>query len=1168
MYSFFKGLYMQNKTTLFILLFVILTIELNGQNFWSVTTLNEPSPGYLKIDIGNNGFFGLVDNYGVIRHIDSTARLRNGSVWKMLRNGNWSCYRDSAFWIFTENLTFVDSVRPPVGWSFDFHDMEVLDNGHYILLGLEKRVMDLSGIVDGGKSNANVEGVVLLEVDGNRNLYWSWNSFEHFSILDVTSDIDLTQPNIDFTHANAIDVDLDGNLLLSCRHLDEITKINKTTGQILWRWGGNECKNNEFGFINDTINGFFGFSHQHAIKVLPDGNYLLYDNGNLKPHQYSRAVEYSMNVSSKTVTKIWEYSHIPEIFSENSGNAQRLMNGNTLINWGENKITEVGVDGTVNLEFSLMEFLALYRVYKHVTKMNVFSQNISGNGLYDFNGSGDKEKTKVKINISSYTGTGKLTVERHDYAPPESSFSGADFNILAPYRWVIRKSGLNQIVGTIAIKISELNGIDNPSNLKIYKRDKETTGSFTELNTTYNSGTGELSANFSGFGEVILGSVVLGRVNLTYPSNNKIGVLINDTLRWSKVTGANSYIVQVSDDSTFSNKVINTTTSDIDKLGFNNFNYNKRYYWRVKAKNSTDTSDWSAVFNFITELSPPILNTPKNNQYGVYVNSIFTWGSVAGATGYKIEIANDSSFNYIVYFNKECLDNRDTVELNKFNKVHYYRVAAFRETDTSRWSEKYKFTTEMMIPNLTEPADSGINLDKKCWFAWDFVPGATSYQIQIGKDSLFKVIVLRKDSLTDNVLNYDSLKYNTEYYWHVRAVRTTDTSRWSSTRSFTTLLEPTKLVSPFNNSQGIKMNALFTWSYSSGAEYYHLQFAFKDDFKNVWLEKDSIYNNEQLVKDLPLDTLIYWRVKAKAGLKQSDWSEIWRFRTTDEMNNKLVELLEPVDYGKKINVNGRLQWSGDASIQSYYLKVSDRFDFSDCIFDLSGIQDEYFDYQNLNYNTVYYWKVGAEISQDSVYWTDANQFITELESPALISPADLSFGQEITGKLSWEEVNGANYYMVNLSKDSSYIELIVNEQVDSNEIFYQLDDSTTYYWKVKALNDSNESKWSKSFRFDTRKIISVTDFDFSGMIKIYPNPVKNSLRLELINNMEQINIPSEYFKILIVNVLGEIKKELIFRKNSLESKILNIDFNDLSDGNYMLIIDDLKYIKTIKIIKE
>jgi arylsulfate sulfotransferase len=62
------------------------------------------------------------------------------------------------------------------------------------------------------------------------------------------------------------------HFLVSCRHLDEITKIHRTTGEIIWRFGGSQ---NEFNFIND-----YPFTHQHSIRSLGNNRYILFDNGN------------------------------------------------------------------------------------------------------------------------------------------------------------------------------------------------------------------------------------------------------------------------------------------------------------------------------------------------------------------------------------------------------------------------------------------------------------------------------------------------------------------------------------------------------------------------------------------------------------------------------------------------------------------------------------------------------------------------------------------------------------------------------------------------------------------------------------------------------------------------------------------------------------------------
>ena len=59
------------------------------------------------------------------------------------------------------------------------------------------------------------------------------------------------------------------HFLISSRNLDEITKIHRITGDIIWRWGGSQ---NEFNFIND-----YPFTGQHTIRSLGNNRYLLFD---------------------------------------------------------------------------------------------------------------------------------------------------------------------------------------------------------------------------------------------------------------------------------------------------------------------------------------------------------------------------------------------------------------------------------------------------------------------------------------------------------------------------------------------------------------------------------------------------------------------------------------------------------------------------------------------------------------------------------------------------------------------------------------------------------------------------------------------------------------------------------------------------------------------------
>ena len=208
--------------------------------------------------------------------------------------------------------------------------LRILENGHALMFSYDRQPVGMDTVVSGGNPNAIVTGLVLQELDENKNLVFQWRSWDHYKITDATDDIILTDSLIDYVHGNAIEIDYDGNILLSCRHMDEITKINRTTGEIIWRWGGIYCRNNQFTFLNDST----GFSHQHCIRRLPNGNYTIFDNGNLHSPNFSRAVEYQMDEANKIVTLVWENCNDPLSYSNAMGSMERLNNHNTMIGWG------------------------------------------------------------------------------------------------------------------------------------------------------------------------------------------------------------------------------------------------------------------------------------------------------------------------------------------------------------------------------------------------------------------------------------------------------------------------------------------------------------------------------------------------------------------------------------------------------------------------------------------------------------------------------------------------------------------------------------------------------------------------------------------------------------------------------------------------------------------
>lgn len=377
----------------------------------TVNFSDNPAPG--NILISNLVFNVQVPNtpHLIIMKNDATpvfSRQMGGQIFDFNRqpNGNFTYFsrvRGKYYELDTEYV-LRDSFYTGNGYLTDLHELRVLPNRHALLMSYDKQVVDMSMLIPGGNPAALVTGLIIQEIDEFKNVVFQWRSWDHIPITDATHE-NLLAPEIDYIHGNAIELDNDGNLMISSRHLDEITKINRTTGNIIWRLGG---KKNEFVFSNDPLR----FSYQHGIRRLTNGNIILYDNGNYHTPQQSRAVEYTLDEQQKIVTKVWEYKNTPVIYGYAMGFAQRLENGNTLISWGATNptLTEVRSDGSKALQISLPQNVFTYRAFKYqwntsVTGIEPVNNLIpSGYKLYQNYPNPFNPETYISFSIPAFIG--------------------------------------------------------------------------------------------------------------------------------------------------------------------------------------------------------------------------------------------------------------------------------------------------------------------------------------------------------------------------------------------------------------------------------------------------------------------------------------------------------------------------------------------------------------------------------------------------------------------------------------------------------------------------------------------------------------------------------------------------------------------------------------------
>jgi hypothetical protein len=331
----------------------------------TVSAVDNPDSGYIFICSRRytSPYLMILDNTGYPVYYQ---RIPNYAVdFKKQENGMLSYNLfGHLHYVMDSTYTLVDSIQCGNGYAnnTDVHDFQLLPNNHALLIAYDAQIVDMSEVVSCGQPTAVVIGLIVQELDSDKNVIFQWRSWDHYQITDANANIDLCGAVIDYVHGNSVELDRDDNLIISARHMDEVTKIDRQTGDIIWRLGG---KNNEFTFVNDELH----FSYQHDARRLANGNLTIYDNGVWHTPQFSRAIEYELDEENKIAALAWAFKKTPDLFAFQNGNVQRLSNGNTMIGWGgpaQPTLTEVHQDSTIAFEltFGTTEECYSYRAFR------------------------------------------------------------------------------------------------------------------------------------------------------------------------------------------------------------------------------------------------------------------------------------------------------------------------------------------------------------------------------------------------------------------------------------------------------------------------------------------------------------------------------------------------------------------------------------------------------------------------------------------------------------------------------------------------------------------------------------------------------------------------------------------------------------------------------------
>ena len=324
------------------------SIRITDPDIYSVSGDGSGDKGeiLLAVNTKTNGVLLILDEKGnMIKEKTTGLKVANFQKWTINGQTRYSYFQTDGDYaiagtpteegydiICDSNLNelsrakFIVPANDDSSWDkLDVHDFILLGDNHYVAISCQlQSPKNIPDNLHPAKDAAVIACIIQEVKDGQVLFEWNGTDYPEFYSSSVENN-DFSDPGkvMDYMHMNSISIDPnDGNIICSFRNLDQIIKINRASGEIMWRLGG---KNSDFDLTEDQV-----FLRQHFARISDDNQTLLFlDNGEKDIRPYSRIVEFQLDENAKQINSFKAYK-IADEFIQFAGSVQK-SNGHYFI---------------------------------------------------------------------------------------------------------------------------------------------------------------------------------------------------------------------------------------------------------------------------------------------------------------------------------------------------------------------------------------------------------------------------------------------------------------------------------------------------------------------------------------------------------------------------------------------------------------------------------------------------------------------------------------------------------------------------------------------------------------------------------------------------------------------------------------------------------------------
>lgn len=430
--------------------------------------------------------------------------------------------------------------------------------------------------------------------------------------------------------------------------------------------------------------------------------------------------------------------------------------------------------------------------------------------------------------------------------------------------------------------------------------------------------------------------------------------------------------------------------------------------------------------------SSPALNVPSNGSTTAELDIQMTWGIMGGVIGYHIEVATDETFDNLVVSEVVPAIGYIANDLEG-NTTYYWRVSGVNVCGDGPWSDTFSFTTPKVFCSVDTNNDS-VEIGGG-------PPGVYASTIDISQAGAIISLEV-KDIL--------------------------GTHSFVSDLIFSLISPDGTTVRLLRERCGQSQDFAFSISDEDGENL------------NCPLNQGLTYRSEQsLTAFIGERSFGIWTLEVEDTTPQDGGSlDSWSLQICTEPEYSLTSLVdisevctgETIEF--ELEIGEAFNSTTGVTLSAEDLPMGASIDFGGDMVEpgstieasISGIEEVG------NYTVTIIADDGTETANTEVTFMVID---APTEAATLNSPPDGSTlsGPTLSPTLDWNELEGITVYEFELSDNEDFSNIIYGFGMSiTNFLVPTLDATTTYYWRVRPMNNCGIGPWSETFRFTTPNI--------------------------------------------------------------------------------------------------